>query len=233
MNKKILIFLLCFGFIACESKSPDLVLEGKIFGLKKGKIFLQRVKDSAIINIDSVEFYNTNLFRFERQLDYPEIMYLQLQKDTINPEDNFVAFFADKGKVNVNAALNQFMFADIKANYANQKEFNTYSKNLKRFGDQKLDLIKAEMEARSTNDEARLDSVNKAYDRMNKRRYLYTINFAINHPDLEVSPYVLLNQAQYIRKSYLDSVYQKLDHKVQKSYYGRKLNNLIMNPRKD
>jgi len=227
MNKRILILSFALGLIACESQKPDFIIEGKIEGLKKGKLYLQKIKDSTIVNIDSVKFYNNNQFRFERKLDYPDVMYLQLQKDTIEKADNFVSFFADKGNISVNAELNKFMFAEVKGDYPNQKKFQEYSKTIKRFGDQKLDLIKAEIEARKSSNQDKLDSVNEAYNNMNRRRYLYAVNFALVNPELEVSPYIVINQAKYISKNYLDTIYSGLNSKVQKSYYGIKLKELI------
>ncbi|MBS3739454.1 DUF4369 domain-containing protein [Mesohalobacter halotolerans] len=227
MKIKLLCLVVFISTLSCETKNPDLTITGEISGLKKGKLYLQKVKDSAIINIDSLELYNTNQFQFDVQLNHPEVMYLQLEKDTLERADNFIAFFADKGHLNVNAELDAFMYAKIKADYKNQQQFQEYSQNIKRFGDQKLELIKAELEARKANNQNRLDSINQAYNKMSTRRYLYAINFAMNHPDLEVSPYVILNQAQYINTKYLDSVYQSFDKSIQKSYYGQELNNLV------
>lgn len=229
MNKRILVFFLVLGFLACESKSPDFVIEGKIEGLKKGKLYLQKIKDTTLINIDSIEFYNTSQFRFERELEYPEVMYLQLQRDTIENTDNFVSFFADKGKITIDAKRDQFMFAELKGDYKNQQKFQEYSKTIKRFGDQKLDLIEAEINARKNNDQDKLDSINKSYNKMNRRRYLFAINFALGHPDLEVSPYIVINQAEYINKQYLDTIYQGLKHNIKKSHYGKKLKVIIEN----
>lgn len=227
MNKRIIVFFLILGFLACENKPPDFVIEGEIEGLKKGKLYLQKIKDSTLINIDSVEFYNTSQFRIERDLEYPEVMYLQLKKDTIETTDNFVSFFADKGKLTVKAKLDQFMFAELEGDYVNQQKFQEYSEIIKRFGDQKLDLIEAEINARKNKNQDKLDSINESYNKMNRRRYFFAINFAFGHPDLEVSPYILINHAEYINTKYLDSVYQSFDKSVQKSYYGKQLNDLI------
>lgn len=227
MKIKLILFLAIVTLISCNTKKPDLVISGQIEGLKKGKLFLQKINDSVIVNLDSIKLYNSNDFKFEVNLNDPEIMYLQLEKDTIDQTDNFIAFFADKGQLKVKAKLDEFSYADLNADYKNQQKFQEYSKNLKRFASQKLDLIKAELEARKANNKEHLDSINKIYNKMSKRRYLYAVNFAIGHPDLEVSPYIILNQAQYINKTYLDSVYKSLDKSIQKSFYGKQLNSLV------
>lgn len=227
MKYKLLVVLIVLAIFSCDNTKPDLFISGQIKGLKKGKLFLQKIKDSAIVNIDSFEFYGSNDFKFETPIEHPEIMYLQLQKDTVEIADNFISFFADKGQLQVDAKLKEFIYADVAGDYENQKQFKVYSDNLRRFGDQKLELIEAELEARKAKDENLLDSINKSYNRMNRRRYLYTINFAMGHPDLEISPYVVLNQAEYINTKYLDSVYQNLDQKIKNSFYGKKLNDLV------
>ena len=224
MKYKYLVLLFTLLIISCDQKQPDLIITGQVKGLKKGKLYLQKIKDSSIVNIDSVEFYGNNDFKFETSIEHPEIMYLQLQKDTVEIADNFIAFFADKGQLQIDAKLDAFMYASIDGNYDNQEQFQIYSKNIKRFSNQKLDLIEAELKARKSQDEPLLDSINEAYNRMIRRQYLYTINFAMGHPDLEVSPYVVINQAEYISKKYLDSVYNSLDRNIQKSFYGQKLN---------
>ena len=224
MKYKLLIVFIVLAIFSCDDAKPDLLITGQVKGLKKGKLYLQKIKDSSIVNIDSVEFYGNNDFKFETSIEHPEIMYLQLQKDTVEIADNYIAFFADKGQLQLNAKLDAFMYASIDGNYDNQKQFQIYSENIKRFSDQKLDLIEAELQARKSQDEPLLDSINETYNRMIRRQYLYTINFAMGHPDLEVSPYVMLNQAEYISKKYLDSVYNSLDKKIQKSFYGQKLN---------
>ena len=213
--------------LSCNSKREDLIITGKIDGIKKGKLFLQKIRDTAIINLDSISFYNTNEFSFSVELEHPEVLYLQLQKDKVNEVDDFIPFFADKGNLQVNAKLDQFALARITADYDNQNAFNTYSDNIKRFGGAKLDLIKAELEARKSDDKEKLDSINEAYDRMNTRRILYAINYAKANPSLEVSPYIVINQAQYINKNYLDTVYLALDKKIQNSFYGKQLKELI------
>ena len=230
MKHRLLVLVVLLALLSCDNKKPDLTITGQVKGLKKGKLYLQKINDTSIVNIDSVRLYNDNNFKFEIPIKQPQLMYLQLQRDTVEVADNFIAFFADKGELQVNADLEAFMNAKIAANYENQKQFGIYSENIKRFGDQKLDLIKVELEARKTQNEILLDSVNEAYDRMNRRRYLYAINFAMGHPDLEVSPYVLLNHADYINKKYLDSVYKNLDRNIQKSFYGQKLNDLVTQP---
>lgn len=221
--KNLLFVIVLFFMLACESEKPNFIVQGRVEGLKKGKIFLQKWKDSTVVNLDSVTLYNNNQFVFQHNLDHPEIMYLQLQKDTLDPVEHYFSFFADKGNLNINARLDQFIFAEIEADYENQKQYGTYVKFMRKFNDQKLEMIKTEMIARKSENNQKLDSVNRAYNKIDRRRLLYAVNFAMANPSLEVSPYIALEQSQNISKPYLDTIYQKLDKDIQNSFYGQKL----------
>jgi len=227
MNKYFSILVLVFFVLACQPDKPDLLIHGNIKGLKKGKIFLQKLNDSVLVNVDSIEIYNDNTFEFQQKIEYPEVMYIQLQKDTIDLMDNFISFFADKGELKVEAKLDEFMFAKIESDYENQQKFEEYYATMRKFGSQKLDLIESELEARRINNADKLDSVNIAYNKMKQRRTLYTINYALANTDLEMAPYIVLEQVNYISQPYLDTIYNKLDQKIQNSHYGLKLNELI------
>ena len=48
--------VLLISIIGCDSpKYKNMKISGSIDGLKKGKLFLQKVKDSTLINVDSFE----------------------------------------------------------------------------------------------------------------------------------------------------------------------------------
>ena len=65
-----------------------------------------------------------------------------------------------------------------------------------------------------------------------KRKYLYTTNFAVNHGDYEVAPYVTLAEIYDINLKYLDTIQKSMTPKVAKSMYGKKLNAYVAERRK-
>ena len=46
--------LVSLFLLASCSKDGDFTLTGKVNGLKKGKIYLQRIEDTSLVTIDSV-----------------------------------------------------------------------------------------------------------------------------------------------------------------------------------
>jgi hypothetical protein len=65
-----------------------------------------------------------------------------------------------------------------------------------------------------------------------KGKYLYTTNFAVNHADYDVAPYVAVAEIYDINLKYLDTIQKSMTPKVAKSLYGKKLNSLIQERKK-
>jgi hypothetical protein len=53
-------------------------LSGNIKGLKKGMIYLQKLEDSTLINLDSALIDGISTFNFKEVIKEPEVMYLYL-----------------------------------------------------------------------------------------------------------------------------------------------------------
>ena len=67
-----------------------------IDGFKKGNVYLQKIKDSLLINIDSLQLNRNGKFNFEVELSEPEIFHLYLAKDDGDSLNDRIIFFGDK-----------------------------------------------------------------------------------------------------------------------------------------
>jgi len=57
---------------------------------------------------------------------------------------------------------------------------------------------------------------------------LYSINYAINHADHEVAPYIALTDLVDANPKWLDSIYNSLTPQIKKSKYGEELKTYIV-----
>ena len=89
--------LVCLLVLASCGKDGDFTLTGKINGLKKGKIYLQRIEDTSLINIDSVIVDGNPEFEFITDLKEPQIVYLTLEKVDAYEYDDRIMIFAEPG----------------------------------------------------------------------------------------------------------------------------------------
>ena len=211
---------------SCErEKDANFILKGTVKDLKKGVVFLQRLDDSTIVNLDSVEIKGQPDFTLQTNLDEPLLLYLSLQKK--DGLDHYIPFFADKGVTEIKTTLKDFS-TDAKIIGSKQQELlEQYLKLMSDFRDKNLDLIKANFEAIKKNDSIRSDSILKKSDRLEKLKYASTINFALNNSDSEVAAYLALYEIPNTSIKYLDSIYNNLTGNIKQSYYGKTLNEAI------
>jgi hypothetical protein len=229
MRKSIIVLLSIVVFASCSEKksTKNFVLTGNIRGLKKGTLYIQRINDTVLVAIDTIKINGDSHFTSEFDLQSPEMLYLFLDSGVSNSVDNNISFFAEKGNMDIQTSLD-FFTADVKITGSkNQALYDEYKKVVSRFVDQDLDLIEKRINALKNNkieEAARIEEEQKG---ILKRKYLYTTNFAVNHGDYEVAPYVALAEIYDINLKYMDTIQKSMTPKVAKSLYGKKLNDFI------
>ncbi|WP_100615489.1 DUF4369 domain-containing protein [Confluentibacter citreus] len=224
MKKGLLLVLLVF-IVSCAKETPDLIVKGTVKGLKKGTIYLKKEQDTAIVTVDSVIINGIPDFELHSNIESPEIFFLYLDKNS--SEDDRIPFFADKGITEINTTMKNFVF-DAKINGSEQqKVWEKYKLMATKFNERNLDLIKEDLESQQAGDTSKLNRIQKDYDNNLKRRYLYTVNFAINNKDSEVAPYLALTEIYNAKISLLDTINKSLTPKVKASKYGVELQKFV------
>lgn len=232
------LILVCFAgsltLVSCSEKKSEknFVLNGNIKGLKSGTLYIQRIKDTLLVPIDTIKIDGDSHFISEFDLQSPEMLYLFLDRGVTNSLDNNISFFAEKGTMNIETTLD-FFTADAKITGSkNQELYDDYRKVMARYVNQDMDLIEKKFKAFK---DGKLDEVSKMEEEQKsilKRKYLYTTNFAVNHSDYEVAPYVALANIYDINLKYLDTIQKTMSPKVAKSLYGKKFNDFIAERKK-
>lgn len=59
-----------------------MIVSGNVKGLKKGTLYLQHLADTTLVVVDSLKVDGDGNFRFETELEGPEMFYLYLNKKT-------------------------------------------------------------------------------------------------------------------------------------------------------
>ncbi len=223
--KKLSILLILLLAFSCGKTEHDLTVKGTVKGLKKGTIYLQKISDTTLLAVDSVSIKGDSNFELHSALDTPEMFYLYLDKN--DDTENRLSFFADKGVTEINTTLKNFIY-DAKINGSKHQEvLSEYNEMIKKFNIKSLDLFEAKFEAFKSQDVAKADSLQQAYDRYKKSKFMYTLNFSMNHLDSEVTPYIALTDLYNANIKALDTVYNNLDKTVLESKYGLELKKFI------
>lgn len=219
--KKFSFLFLAFIIISCGEKQHDLIVKGNIKDLKKGTIYLKKANDTVLVTVDSLVVNGNSQFELHSDIESPEIFFLYLDKNS--SEKDRITFFADKGITEINTSLKNFVY-DAKINgSAQQKTLEEYQAIMTRIKHRNLELIKEHFEAQRDNDTAKVRALEKESDNSLKRKYLYTVNFALNNKDSEVAPYLALSEIYNARVHFLDTINNSLTPKVKNSKYGKEL----------
>lgn len=230
MKKSALLLVAFCLFIACgkeEKNDYNLHITGNIEGIKQGKLYIQQLKDTTLVLMDSIVFEGQSKFDSYLTIESPEMLYFFLDKGQTNSIDNNLVVFAEPGELSLETTIETFYAdAQVKGSKNNDLYLN-FKKIQARFNASQLELIEKEIRAKQANDQVRLDSVLNAKDQLTKRKYLYAINYALSQKDYEVSPYIALSELYDARTKYLDTIHKSMSPKVANSKYGKILTDFI------
>ncbi len=223
--KKIIVFIIVSVVVfACnKEKTNTMLVSGEIKNLKKGVLYLQKIKDTLLITVDSISLDGVNTFTLTDEVESPEIYYLTLDKSPSRQ----ISFFGEKGTITIDTKLDKFVFGATINGLTNQQLLDEYYEMKNKFSGKRLDLIKADFDAKKSEDSLIIDSIQSQINNLIKRKYFYTTNFAVVHSDNEIAPYLALTELYDANIALLDTVNNSLSTKVKESTYGKKLEKFI------
>jgi len=208
---------------ACSKENEDVMyVKASVKGLKKGTFYLQKQLDSTVVSVDSVSVNGKDHFLMSDVVSSPEMYYL-----TMSNSQKRIAFFGEKDTVSIVTQLDQFEVKAKVTGSVNQELLDNFYEMRQKFNNQKLDLIKEEFEAKKTGIQDSIDQVEKKLKNWERRKYLYTTNFAINNAGYEVSPYIALTELVDANIGLLDTINNSLSPEVKDSRYGIQLDEFV------
>ena len=224
MKKLLQLFVILTLLFSCSEKKGNMIVKGQISGLKKGTLYLQKMIDTAIVSIDSVQLFGDNNFELSDDVRSPQMYYLTY---TGGPKDKKIMFFGEEGEITIKDNIEEFGFQPKITGSANQEILDEFNEINQKFKMQRLDFIKQDIEARNLNNSVAVDSLEKAYKKFVRRRFLFTTNFAIANKDSEVAPYLALSELFDANLYLLDTINNSLTGKNKSSIYGKQLQRFI------
>ena len=226
------ILLLFLFFINCKQSKINenknlMIVKGKVEGLRKGKLFLQKIEDTLLINVDSIQISGTPKFEFKTDIETAEIFYLYLEKEDGDSLNDRILFFGEEGLIEINTLLKTFESSAEITGSKNQELLQEYISYNRKFNDQNLSLMQKFYQAQIDQNDKLADSLQYKIDNLLNRRYLYTINFAANNTDQNIAPYLALTRVFDANLSLLDSIAVKMTPQVKESKYGMEFINFL------
>ena len=224
MRKIITCTLIIAFLISCgDAKKGNMVINGNIDGLKKGTIYLQKFKDTALVSVDSVSLNGESTFMLTDDVVYPELYFVSLDKKR-NEE---ISFFGEKGEITITGKLEKFSTSAKIVGSSHHDLYSEHNAMIKKFSDKQLDYIKEKFEAQKEGDSTEVSKLQKEEESLLRRKILYSVNCAINNADHDVAPLIALTELNYANIKLLDTVNNSLSKKIKKSKYGIELEKFI------
>lgn len=221
------IFIVVTGFLllmSCGSENENaMYVKGNIKGLVKGTLYLQKQIDSLIVSVDSLKINGTSEFLLSDIIETPEMYYLALGNSTKK-----IPFFGEKDSITINSSLDKFELKAVVIGSENHDILEEYLDFKGKFNDKNLDLIKKEFEIKMSENQDSMQIVQDLKNGLLKRRYLFTINYAINNANFEAAPYIALTELQNTNIKMLDTINNSLSPEIKTSKYGKELNEFIL-----
>tara|TARA_B100000902_G_C27225581_1_gene872021 strand:+ start:764 stop:1384 length:621 start_codon:yes stop_codon:yes gene_type:complete len=202
-------------------------INGKIDGLRKGKLYLQQFVDSVFVSIDSTEVNNDFEFNLGAEIIEPDIYYLYLDKDDGDSINDRIKFFGNNGELTINSRLITFDTNPEILGSDNQTLMEEYQSIIRKFNLENLDLLEIYYDSQINGNNKQFDSVNDAINNLIKRKYLYSLNFATTNSNYEISPFILSTEIPDANKELLNQVYDKFNDSIKVSKYGKLLMEII------
>ena len=223
--KKFLFFILLILSTNCSNHNDEMmILDLQVEGFKKGKIYLQKINDSVLVNVDSIYVEDDSYLQFKQKINSPEIFYIALN---ISKNDNRIEFFAENSDITIKSNLKKFNSDYTVTGSFNDSIYRDYQNIIKKFNYEKLDLIEKSINLTKMQ---KFDSVNLIeyeIQNINKRKLLYSLNYAVNNGNSSVAPYIAINNFKNNDQLILDTIFMSLNKNVKESKYGKLLSKLI------
>ena len=220
---KILFTVITIICLTCSCSKKNTTFSGTIKGLSKGTLYLQQIKDSSLITLDSVSLNGSSHFSFNFNLTEPDVFFFHLDKKDGTIFNDRLTLFLTPGENNLKAKLRDFEKTATITGSPNHEKLAEYKSMIQKFNLDDFKLAQLNNIANKTGKQDFVDATIENQNNLLKRKYLYTVNFAIKNKDLEVAPYVVTTEIPDVNPKYLDTIYKSLPEHIKASKYGIKL----------
>lgn len=216
--------------ISCDKKQAtgNLTINGKVHGLKQGTLYLHKIQDTSFVTLDSIVVKGDSNFSLDFNIESPEMYYLTLDRGRSNSLDNELMFFAEPGTITIETSLKNF-YNDAKITGSKSQDvYKDYLKTRSAITDRQNEFIIETIKAENENDLHKKDSLMVLSQKLNARKYLNAVNFAMNHKNSHVAPYIAMMDLYDRQIKYLDTINNSISKEVKNGHYGKLLQEFIL-----
>jgi len=226
MKHIIFLLVIIISITSCK-KENEMRIDATITGLKKGTVYLQKITDSTLVNLDSISVDGNDSFSLSTVITAPELFYIYVDKVDGTEYNDRIPFFGEKGELKLNTHLDKINSKVIITGSKNHRIYTEYQNSLKsintQLGKANIEFIQAQLK----DDQESIVRLDKKITKLMRAKYLRAIQFALNHKKTSVAAFIGAREISEANVIYLDSIYNGLSKKAKNTIYGTELATLI------
>ena len=215
MKYNIIIFLIILT--SCSSEKENLIIEGKISGVKNSKIYLLSVEEGKIL--DSVNITDGK-FKLQTYIDATREMSIILGD---KKSENKFDFISEPTNILFTSSKDKFVFNGKILNSKLYSDYKNLKNQINRFEEKDLEMLAEQIEISVKGDQYKYDSINDQRVKLNQRKILFIVNYAVNNSSNPISAFISYKYRENINEKFLEKIYENLSEEIKNSYYGAKL----------
>ncbi len=219
MKNKIIIFLIILT--SCSTEKKNLIIEGKINGVKNSKIYLSSVEEGKII--DSVNIIDGK-FTLKTYMDATKEMSMILGDK--NSENKF-DFISEPGHILFTSSKDKFVYNGKIENSNLYSDYKKLNNQINQFEEKDIEMLAEQIEISINGDQNKYDNINGQRLKLNQKKILFIVNYAMSNASNPLSALISYKYRENINKKYLEKIYENLSDEVKDSYYGNKLSSIF------
>ena len=216
MKYNIIIFLIILT--SCSLEKKNLIIEGKISGVKNSKIYLSFVEEGKII--DSVNIIDGK-FKLQTYIDASIEMSIILGDK--NSENKF-DFISEPAHIFFKSSKDKFVFNGKIQNSKLYVDYRNLKNQINRFDEKDLEMLSEQIQISVEGNQNKYDSINEQRLKLNQRKILFIVNYAMSNKTSPLSAFISYKYRNSISDDYLKKIFENLSDEIKGSYYGAKLN---------
>ena len=219
MKNILLILTAATVLLSCSgpgTKDYNFSLNGTLEGDYAGKAYLYKRQSGEWVKLDSATVEN-NAFRFEGNLDLPELYYV-----SIEGQNRFASFFAEPSDIAMVATVEDFGNPEITGS-ASHDEYDAFNAEMSGFEDQLGESWTRVKEARDADDAEGLAEAEADYEEAEAMMQDFILDYAMEHNASVVGAYMVLRNSYYYDENDLEPVVEGFDPSIAASPYVESL----------
>ena len=215
MKNKIIIFFIILS--SCSLDKENLIIEGKISGVKNSKIYLLSAEEGKII--DSINIIDGK-FKLKTYVEDTKEMSMILGN---KKSENKFDFITEPAHILFTSSKDKFVFNGKIQNSKLYSDYKNLKNQINKFNDKDLEMLAEQIEISIQGNQNKYDSINKQRLKFNQKKILFIVNYAMSNTSNPISAFISYKNRENINKIYLEKIYKNLSDEVKSSYYGVKL----------